>query len=68
MVFNNELLDYLTTDENCDLETGAIEELTGKGEVRVNKEVGEWECMDHQRDFNHLNKLWNENRAFWKVW
>ena len=68
MIFNNELLDYLTHDENCDLETGAIEELTAKGEVMVNKKVGEWECMDHQRDYNHLNKLWNQNRAFWKVW
>ena len=68
MVFNNKLLEYLTPDENCDLETGAIEKLTTMGEVIVNKEVGEWECMDHERDYNHLNKLWKEKRAFWKVW
>ena len=39
-----------------------------KGEVMVYKHLGNWECMDHDRDVAHLNKLWNENKAFWKVW
>lgn len=68
MVFNRELLNYLTTDENCDFETGAIVELTSKRQVTVNKHVGQWECIDHERDFNHLNKLWKTNQAFWKIW
>ena len=67
-VFNKEFLEYLTPDNECDLELGAIEELTKKGEVMVNKGVKAWECMDHERDYNHLNKLWNNNQAFWKVW
>jgi len=68
MVFNNELLKYLTTDGDCDFEHGALEELTEKGEVMVYKHEGQWECMDHERDVNHLNKLWVQNEAFWKVW
>lgn len=68
MFFNKELLDYLKEDENCDFEHGPLEELTKKGEVMVYKHEGNWECMDTERDVEHLNKLWYENRAFWKVW
>jgi len=68
MVFNQNLLDYLTLDEECDFEFGAIEKLVGQGEVMVYKHKGSWECMDHERDVAHLNSLWNNNKSFWKVW
>jgi glucose-1-phosphate cytidylyltransferase len=68
MVFNNKFLDYLTPDENCDFERGVLEELTKMGEVMVYKHEENWECMDHDRDVIHLNYLWNNNKAFWKVW
>ena len=68
MVFNNEFLDYLTPEEECDLELGIIEELTQKGEVMVYNHRENWECMDTERDVIHLNKLWVSNKAFWKVW
>ena len=62
------MLDYLTESENRDFEVGPLEEIAKKGEVMVYKHGGNWECMDHGRDVAHLNKLWNENRAFWKKW
>ena len=68
MVFNNNLLEYLTEDEGCDFEFNALEKLASIGEVMVFKHSGHWECVDHDRDLIHLNKLWNENKAFWKVW
>ena len=68
MVFNRMLLDYLTTDEECDLEIGAINELVDADEVMVYKHTGQWECMDHERDVRHLNELWQSGKAFWKVW
>jgi len=68
MIFNKNLLNYLTTDESCDFESGALEALANKGNVMVYKHLGSWGCMDHERDVGHLNKLWNENKAFWKVW
>ena len=68
MVFNNKLLDRLTPDENCDYEFGPLEKLAKEGEVMVYKHHGSWECIDHERDLNHLNKLWNNNNAFWKIW
>ena len=68
MVFNNDFLDYITQDEKCDLEYGVLEELTAKREVMVYKHEDNWACMDHERDVNHLNRLWNNNEAFWKIW
>lgn len=68
MVFNRKLLNYLTEDESCDLETGVFEELATQGKVAVYKHDGLWACMDHERDLNYLEKLWKNNEAFWKVW
>jgi len=32
------------------------------------KHKGFWECADTLRDLEHLNKLWQNNQAEWKVW
>ena len=68
MVFDRRLLDYLTTDENCDLEYGPFEELAKTDEIMVYKHEGQWECVDTGRDLRHLNTLWDKKQAFWKVW
>jgi len=68
MVFDKRLLDYLTTDENCDLEYGPFEVLAKEEQIMVYRHAGKWECVDTERDLVHLNKLWNKNKAFWKIW
>ena len=68
MVFEREMLEYLSTDEDCDFEIGPLEKLSKENNVMVYKHKGKWECMDHERDVKHLNKLWKEDKAFWKVW
>lgn len=68
MVFNRELLDYLTEDETCDFERGPLEELAETNQVAIYKHDGYWECMDTERDYQYLNNLWNENKAFWRIW
>jgi len=67
-VFNKGIFDYLSTDDNCDLEIGPLEEIARKGQLMVYKHRGFWACMDTLRDMDYLNKLWNENKASWKVW
>lgn len=32
------------------------------------KHNGFWQCMDTLRDKIKLEKLWDENKAPWKVW
>lgn len=68
MVFQRQVLAQLTTDDACDLEYGLMQSLTRKGELMVYEHQGQWECMDTYRDVIHLNKLWEDGQAFWKVW
>jgi len=66
IVFNKILLNYL--DDKSDFESDVLESLSNEGEVMIYKHSGQWECMDHERDYIHLNELWDSNKAFWKVW
>jgi len=68
MVFNKEMLNILTSDVNCDFEIGPLEKLAEKQEVMTYKHEGFWECADTVRDVNHLNKIWDNNVAKWKIW
>ncbi|MFC1849045.1 glucose-1-phosphate cytidylyltransferase [candidate division CSSED10-310 bacterium] len=68
MVFNKKLFSYLTPQQDCDFEFGILEELAKKGEIMVYEHDGFWACVDTERDLKHLNKLWDQNRARWKVW
>ena len=67
-VFNKGIFDYLSADENCDLEIGPLEKIAGEGQLMVYKHRGFWACMDTIRDMEYLNKLWGEGKAEWKVW
>ncbi|WP_338667158.1 glucose-1-phosphate cytidylyltransferase [Pseudodesulfovibrio methanolicus] len=67
-VFDRKIFDYLTPDEDCDLEYGPLEKLAAKGELMVYRHEGFWACMDTLRDTEHLNRLWDQNKAEWKVW
>jgi len=67
-VFEKGIFDYLSANDNCDLEIGPLEEIARKGQLMVYKHRGFWACMDTLRDMDYLNKLWSENKAFWKVW
>ncbi|MCL0083333.1 glucose-1-phosphate cytidylyltransferase [Thermodesulfovibrionales bacterium] len=67
-VFNREIFNYLSDDDNCDLEIGPLEKIASEGHLMVYKHSGFWACTDTLRDMDYLNKLWNENKALWKVW
>ena len=66
--FDKRIFDYLSTDDSCDLEIGPLEKIAAEGQLMVYKHRGFWACMDTIRDMEYLNKLWNENKAFWKIW
>jgi len=67
-VFRRGFLDYLTPDEDCDFEFGALQKLAHDGQLRAYSHMGFWQCMDNVRDRDYLNKLWDNNEAHWKVW
>ncbi len=68
LVFNRKIFNYLTEDKTCDLEMGALEQLTREEQLMVFRHEGGWACMDTYRDTVYLNQLWDNNQAFWKTW
>jgi glucose-1-phosphate cytidylyltransferase len=67
-VFSKKIFEYLNDDDSCDFEKGPLEKIAAKGELMVYTHDGAWACMDTFRDVQYLNKLWQTNEAFWKVW
>ncbi len=67
-VFDKKMLKYFTDDDNCDLEYVTLEKLVKLNQVMVYKHLSNWECIDTERDLRHLNKLWDDGKAFWKIW
>lgn len=67
-VFNRSIFKYLSSEDNCDLEVGPLERLAEQGELMVYKHRKSWACMDTLRDMDYLNRLWHDNKAFWKIW
>jgi glucose-1-phosphate cytidylyltransferase len=67
-VFNKKIFEYLTDDDNCDLEYDTLERVASEGQLMVYRHTGFWACMDTIRDMEHLNKLWAGGEAQWRVW
>jgi glucose-1-phosphate cytidylyltransferase len=42
--------------------------LVADGELMVFRHDGFWHPMDTYRDYQLLNRLWDENKALWKAW
>ena len=45
-----------------------LENLARDGQLSVHFHHGFWQPMDTLRDRNHLEEMWSEGRAPWKVW
>jgi len=58
---------YLSGDD-CVLERAPLQALAAAGELNAFRHEGFWQCMDTYREYTHLNQLWDEGRAAWKVW
>lgn len=67
MVLENEVLDYIEGDSTI-FERAPLETLAEKKQLVAYKHTGFWQCMDTLRDKEYLEKLWNEEKAPWKVW
>jgi glucose-1-phosphate cytidylyltransferase len=68
MVCEHRLFDYLSDDASLMLERGPMETLAREHQLHAYKHEGFWQPMDTYQEMQHLNTLWNEGRAPWKVW
>ena len=67
MVLNPELFDYIEGDDDV-FEKGPLEKLVREGQLMAYTHRGFWQCMDTMRDKESLEKLWESEKAPWKVW
>lgn len=67
-VFRKDVFDYLSEDESCVLEAAPLSNLAKQGQLSVYHHGGFWQCMDTYRDYQELNRIWEEGKRTWKVW
>ena len=65
-VFQPEIFDYLS--DSSILEEEPLAQLAGAGALYAYQHKGFWQPMDTYREATMLNKMWDENKAPWKVW
>lgn len=67
MVLQPEIFDYIEGDSTI-FEKEPLEAVAKKGELMAYKHYGFWQCMDTQRDKEHLEKLIESKQAPWIKW
>lgn len=66
-VLNREVADYIEGDSTI-WEREPLERLAAEGDLRSYFHNGFWQPMDTLRDRQHLEELWSERKAPWRVW
>ena len=66
-VIEREFLKYLSSDDDCILERAPFENCAADGQMCVYEHPGFWQCMDTYRDWQYLEKLWQDDSCPWKV-
>lgn len=65
--FKREVLNYLSTEEDCVLEREPLVKLARDHELNICKHRSFWYAMDTQRDREYLDELWKSGKAPWSV-
>jgi glucose-1-phosphate cytidylyltransferase len=69
MVLNGSIFkEYLNDDPELDFEKVVMRAVAADERMTAFRHNGFWQCMDTSREYQLLNKLWDQNVAPWKVW
>lgn len=63
-----EVFDYIPDGDDVIFEQQPLQKLAEDGKIYTFKHEGFWKPMDSLKDKNDLNKMWDNNKAPWKVW
>ena len=66
-VLESGVFDYLKNDQTI-WEREPLETLAKKSQLSAYRHDGFWNAIDTLRDKNHMEELWSNNQAPWKVW
>ena len=64
-VLNKKIMNYLSTDVNCDFEFGPLQDIANIGELKAFYHVGFWQCMVNVRERDYMNNLIKIKKAPW---
>lgn len=67
-VLNKKIMNYLTTDKDCDLEFGALQKVSEEGQLQAFIHDDFWQCMDNVRERDYLTNLIQKGKAPWVKW
>jgi glucose-1-phosphate cytidylyltransferase len=62
------VFDYIVDGDKTVFEQNPLQNLAIDGEIMTFKHKGFWKPMDSLKDKNDLNKLWDKEKAPWKIW
>jgi glucose-1-phosphate cytidylyltransferase len=69
MVFDTtRVWQYFRAGDDLVLEGEVLTAMARDGQLGVFMHEGFWYCVDTPREFTILNKLWEEDKASWKMW
>lgn len=66
-VLEPSVFDYLQSDTDS-FEAEPLMKLAQEEQLNAYQHKGFWHAMDTLRDKNHLDSLWQQNKAPWKIW
>ena len=66
-VFQPAVFEYIKDDTTV-LEKDTLRLLVNEGELNGYVHHGFWQCMDTLREKQHLEELWESQKAQWKIW
>ena len=67
-VCESKVFDYITEGDLTVFEQAPLQKLAKEGEIFTFKHEGFWKPMDTLRDKHQLQKMWETDKAPWKVW
>ncbi len=68
MVCDYRLFNYLPADPGVMLERQPMDALVRDSQLNAFKHDGFWQPMDTYQECQHLNRLWADGTAPWKIW
>jgi glucose-1-phosphate cytidylyltransferase len=68
MVCDHSMFDYLPNDPAVMLERAPMDKLVADGQLNAYRHTAFWQPMDTYQEAQHLNRLWADGDAPWKVW
>lgn len=67
-IFNTDIFNYLSSNEDLIFEQEPLQNLAQDGQLKAFQHKGFWQCMDTLRDKIYLEELWQTKNAPWKRW